>query len=401
MKVLWADDQRDVIETLAPLLRPLRPNVTAVGSGAEALEALNGGFFDIAIVDLMMPPGIWGGLWLLEELNKARIRVPILVLSGEGHQTETIQALRLGIRDYVRKESVQTELVDRIQRVIKDDRDQLVGELLAQAPAPIAVPLKRYAAALQEISRLRHLIQLVEAIVRFVAFLGLAEARLDINRDICKPSIEALISPTIGAWYTVVCSLRNQPIDGSFRRYSDSLEGRFVETLMKLRNDFAHGGDPSARVAAARLDELESDTAQLLSRLRQLDVAVVVPERLDFDGEGFDADCVLIQGDSRTLPAAVRRFDTALRSHHPYLVDLSRNDERVALDLFPLLVPLPADEPAAWNVYVFDGIRGARSADKLRGTEPLRFIELWSNDRTSRLPDHPELSAIKGVSTEC
>ena len=65
-----------------------------------------------------MPPGEWGGLWLLDEMTKRDIFVPAVVISGEGTQSETIKALRLGAIDYVTKENAKRELLDRIQKAI-------------------------------------------------------------------------------------------------------------------------------------------------------------------------------------------------------------------------------------------------------------------------------------------
>ena len=61
-----------------------------------------------------MPPGQWGGLWLLEQLKSRDIRTPVIIVSGEGTQAETIQALRLGAEDYVTKEQLSDELAERI-----------------------------------------------------------------------------------------------------------------------------------------------------------------------------------------------------------------------------------------------------------------------------------------------
>jgi len=115
-RLLWADDQIDVARTLSIELRS--HSVDFVGSGEEAIEALTARFFDLVLVDLSMPPGEWGGLWLLEEMKKRDIFAPAVVISGEGTQSETIKALRLGAIDYVTKENAERELQDRIQNAI-------------------------------------------------------------------------------------------------------------------------------------------------------------------------------------------------------------------------------------------------------------------------------------------
>src|ERR1044071_7072964 len=99
IRVLWADDQTDVAATLAGLLPP-EAHVTHVSDGSAAVDELAVRSYDVLIVDLAMPPGDWGGLWLLEQLASRGVVVPAIVLSGEGSQIETIKAMRLGA-DYV------------------------------------------------------------------------------------------------------------------------------------------------------------------------------------------------------------------------------------------------------------------------------------------------------------
>lgn len=115
-RLLWADDQLDVARTLSREIGD--HSVEFVSSGEEAIEALTGRFFDLVLVDLSMPPGEWGGLWLLEEMTKRDVFAPVVVISGEGTQTETIKALRLGAIDYVTKENAARELKDRIRHAI-------------------------------------------------------------------------------------------------------------------------------------------------------------------------------------------------------------------------------------------------------------------------------------------
>lgn len=119
IKILWADDQVDVITTFSHTLAPLEAEIEYVADGEKALEAIKKRSYDIALIDLAMPPGQWGGLWLLNEINQININLPIVIVSGEGTQQETIQAIRLGAYDYVTKEKLDEELLDRVQHVLE------------------------------------------------------------------------------------------------------------------------------------------------------------------------------------------------------------------------------------------------------------------------------------------
>lgn len=116
LRILWIDDQEDVARTIAsaPLLEPHAFFFSK--SAEDGLQAVRDDRFDLVLADLSMPPGRWGGLWFLEQLQASGIgHPPVIVVSGEGGQLETIKALRLGASDYVIKEHAAEELASRIQ----------------------------------------------------------------------------------------------------------------------------------------------------------------------------------------------------------------------------------------------------------------------------------------------
>jgi CheY-like chemotaxis protein len=134
-RLLWADDQVDAARTLSQHIGPHM--IEFVASGEEAIQALMIQFFDLALVDLSMPPGEWGGLWLLEEMKRRSIFAPVVVISGEGTQAETIKAIRLGAIDYVTKENAEGELQDRVRDALV--RSSATVESIGQRPTAALV----------------------------------------------------------------------------------------------------------------------------------------------------------------------------------------------------------------------------------------------------------------------
>ena len=117
--ILWADDQIDVAQTLSGLI-DVSVAFDFVPDAEEALEKIHQSSYNLLIIDLKMPPDDWGGLWLLERLKEDSLKIPpILVLSGEGAQKETIKAMRLGAKDYVLKDEASTELGNRVKEIIE------------------------------------------------------------------------------------------------------------------------------------------------------------------------------------------------------------------------------------------------------------------------------------------
>ena len=120
IRVLWADDQPEFIEASLPLIRMKVSEVCIVANGQEALERFDDFAPDLVILDLQMPPQRWGGLWFLKNIPERSREIPVVVLSGSGTLKECVQATRLGAADYVEKESVVTDLLPTIEKVLAE-----------------------------------------------------------------------------------------------------------------------------------------------------------------------------------------------------------------------------------------------------------------------------------------
>ncbi|BBP56312.1 hypothetical protein PHLH3_59380 [Pseudomonas sp. St386] len=125
INILWADDQQEVISSIVRILGLVDFNFEFAINGEDALLKIQKETFDFVLIDLAMPPGRWGGLWLLQEINKLNLNLASIVVSGEGSQTETIKALRLGAIDYVTKENLITELPQQLKRALDSKRQRL------------------------------------------------------------------------------------------------------------------------------------------------------------------------------------------------------------------------------------------------------------------------------------
>ena len=119
--VLVVDDQVDVARTMASVLPREEFDCHFCEDGNAGLNYVNGRVepIDLIVTDLQMPPGEWGGLWFIEQVRQTGNRMPILVLSGQGGQRQTIEAQRLGADDCVLKEDVATELVEQARRLLR------------------------------------------------------------------------------------------------------------------------------------------------------------------------------------------------------------------------------------------------------------------------------------------
>ena len=86
--------------------------------GQEALAAISSWQPDLVVADLQMPPGEWGGLWLIRKIAISHSLVPVIVLSGKGSIRQAVEAVQLGARDYVEKADARTDLCPAVDKVL-------------------------------------------------------------------------------------------------------------------------------------------------------------------------------------------------------------------------------------------------------------------------------------------
>jgi CheY-like chemotaxis protein len=395
-RILWADDQQDVIKTLSSLLSPLGPRITSVKTGTEALSKLKANYFDILILDLMMPPDKWGGLWLLEEIQKARIRIPVVVLSGEGTQSETIKALRLGAKDYVTKDKVQTEFLQRVRAVIEESIREIDSHVTTSFPTPLALPYTRYLTTTTPVSQLRRFIEFYESSLRLCCVIGICElCFFDVGIDSTDWASALIRGPSMGTLNHARHALAKRlHQDSAFFQLHNSFNSKAVNFIIKLRNDISHGAEPSRRFAQECLEKWKPQLQMLVSKLWQnLSLQIFLPLSLHFDGTIFQIDGRALTGDSVALPKFAVETTKPLICDQLYLL-AEENMQNQCVNLFPLLCAEPAVEPTAWQVLIFDGLVVDRHTQTLTGEEPIRYLDIWSGQRNVIPASRPNSSCF-------
>src|SRR5204863_9619236 len=117
MKLLVIEDDR---ETAAYLVKGLSESGYTVDHSADGREGLflaTSGSYDAIVLDRMLP-GI-DGLSLLGALRAAEIRTPALILSALGSVDDRVKGLRAGGDDYLVKPFAFSELLARIEALLR------------------------------------------------------------------------------------------------------------------------------------------------------------------------------------------------------------------------------------------------------------------------------------------
>jgi two-component system, OmpR family, response regulator MprA len=116
-KILIAEDDKGVRESLTRALRFEGYDVQAVNDGPQALEAVMNSEPDVAILDVMMP--YIDGLTVCRQLRQRNYRLPILMLTARHEVTDRVAGLDAGADDYLVKPFAMTELTARLRALLR------------------------------------------------------------------------------------------------------------------------------------------------------------------------------------------------------------------------------------------------------------------------------------------
>ncbi len=157
MRILVVEDDSKIASFLDKGLKEAGFSVDVRGDGEDALHLVESVPYDAAVVDLMLP-GL-DGLTLIETMRRRNIFTPVLILSARQSVDDRIQGLQRGGDDYMVKPFSFSELLARVQALIRRDKKNSqpmllkVGDLemdllkheIYRAGEKIELPAKEYA----------------------------------------------------------------------------------------------------------------------------------------------------------------------------------------------------------------------------------------------------------------
>ena len=117
MRALLVEDDNTIADFVARGLREAGFAVDRAGDGEAGLSSALKQSYDVAIVDLMLPKR--DGLSLIEALRSKRIATPVLILSARRSVDDRVRGLQSGGDDYLTKPFAFTELLARVQALVR------------------------------------------------------------------------------------------------------------------------------------------------------------------------------------------------------------------------------------------------------------------------------------------
>ena len=117
MRILLAEDERDLADALEAMLKHNNYSVDTVDNGQDALDYLMLDDYDGAILDVMMPK--MDGVTVVQKLRENKKSTPVLLLTAKSEIEDKVYGLDSGADDYLTKPFVIKELLARVRSMTR------------------------------------------------------------------------------------------------------------------------------------------------------------------------------------------------------------------------------------------------------------------------------------------
>ncbi len=117
MRILLAEDERSLSRVLVTIFQRNHYSVDAVYNGEDALDYLQTGNYDAAVLDIMMPG--MDGITVLKKARSSGNRIPILMLTAKGEVDDKVLGLDSGANNYLPKPFDTKELLARLRAITR------------------------------------------------------------------------------------------------------------------------------------------------------------------------------------------------------------------------------------------------------------------------------------------
>ena len=117
MRILLAEDERDLADALEAMLKHNNYSVDTVDNGQDALDYLMLDDYDGAILGVMMPK--MDGVTVVQKLRENKKSTPVLLLTAKSEIEDKVYGLDSGADDYLTKPFVIKELLARVRSMTR------------------------------------------------------------------------------------------------------------------------------------------------------------------------------------------------------------------------------------------------------------------------------------------
>ncbi|HEX2985719.1 MAG TPA: response regulator transcription factor [Caproiciproducens sp.] len=115
-RIFLVEDDKTIAKNLVLLLRSEGFTVTHASTRGEAIAALAGNKFDLALIDISLPDG--NGFAVCTEIKETQ-NAPVIFLTASGDEASVVTGLNMGADDYITKPFRPRELIARIRTALR------------------------------------------------------------------------------------------------------------------------------------------------------------------------------------------------------------------------------------------------------------------------------------------
>jgi two-component system alkaline phosphatase synthesis response regulator PhoP len=120
ISILLVEDEENLHEALKLNLELEGYSITSAYDGVAALKAVSAEYFDLIILDVMLPE--MDGISVAETVRISNNEVPILILSAKSSSADRVLGLKKGADDYLTKPFNLEELLLRVHKLIDKNK---------------------------------------------------------------------------------------------------------------------------------------------------------------------------------------------------------------------------------------------------------------------------------------
>ncbi|MFZ4679880.1 MAG: response regulator transcription factor [Flavobacterium sp.] len=130
--LLIIEDEEGILQFLKQGLEEENFQISTATNGLDGLTLFQNEKFDLVLLDWMLPEIT--GLEVCKKIRETNSKTPIIFLTAKDTVQETVEGLKTGANDYIKKPFSFDELVERIKVQLRDKADQ---EILTLGPIEI------------------------------------------------------------------------------------------------------------------------------------------------------------------------------------------------------------------------------------------------------------------------
>ena len=142
--ILIVEDEEGILQFLKQGLEEENYQISAANNGLDGFTLFQKEKFDLVLLDWMLPK--MTGLEVCKKIRETDTKTPILFLTAKDTVQETVEGLKTGANDYIKKPFSFDELVERIRVQLRDKTEQDILTL-----GPIKINLQKHSVTVDKL----------------------------------------------------------------------------------------------------------------------------------------------------------------------------------------------------------------------------------------------------------